>query len=65
MRNKLMTVEVKKYYSSKGFYGIMVCDGDGAIYLRMLEDVRHDKWDEKELKDMSDAGFKLITQRMC
>lgn len=53
MRNKLMTVEVRKYYSSKGFYGIMVCDGDGAIYLRMLEDVRHDKWDEKELKDMS------------
>ena len=54
MRNKLMTVEVKKYYSSKGFYGIMVCDGNGAKYLRMLEDVRHDKWDEKELKDMSD-----------
>ena len=54
MRNKLMTVEVRKYYSAKGFYGIMVCDGDGAIYLRMLEDVRHDKWDEKELKDMSD-----------
>ena len=54
MRNKLMTVEVRKYYSAKGFYGIMVCDGDGAKYLRMLEDVRHDKWDEKELKDMSD-----------
>ena len=54
MRNKLMTVEVRKYYSAKGFYGIMICDGDGAVYLRMLEDVRHDKWDEKELKDMSD-----------
>lgn len=54
MRNKLMTVEVRKYNSSKGFYGIMVCDGEGAKYLRMLEDVRHDKWDVKELKDMSD-----------
>ena len=54
MRNKLMTVEVRKYNSSKGFYGIMVCDGEGAQYLRMLEDVRHDKWDEKELKDMSE-----------
>lgn len=54
MRNKLMTVEVRKYNSSKGFYGIMVCDGEGARYLRMLEDVRHDKWDVKELKDMSD-----------
>lgn len=54
MRNKFMTVEVRKYNSSKGFYGIMVCDGEGARYLRMLEDVRHDKWDVKELKDMSD-----------
>ena len=54
MRNKLMTVEVRKYNTSKGFYGIMVCDGEGARYLRMLEDVRHDKWDVKELKDMSD-----------
>ena len=54
MRNKLMTVEVRKYNSSKGFYGIMVCDGDGAKYLRMLEDGRHDKWDEKELKDLSE-----------
>ncbi len=54
MRNKLMTVEVRKYNSSKGFYGIIVCDGGGAKYLRMLEDGRHDKWDEKELKDMSE-----------
>ncbi len=54
MRNKLMTIEVRKYYSSKGFYGIMVCDGVGAKHLRNLEDVRHDKWDEKELKDMSE-----------
>ena len=54
MRNKLMTVEVRKYNSSKGYYGIMICDGDGAKYLRLLEDVRHDKWDEKELKDMSE-----------
>lgn len=58
MRNKLMTVEVRKYYSSKGFYGIMICDGDGSKYLRMLEDVRHDKWDEKELKDMSEEDKK-------
>jgi len=58
MRNKLMTVEVRKYNSSKGFYGIMVCDGEGAQYLRMLEDVRHDKWDVKELKDMSDEDKK-------
>lgn len=58
MRNKLMTVEVRKYSSSKGFYGIMVCDGEGAKYLRMLEDGRHDKWDVKELKDMSDEDIK-------
>ena len=59
MRNKLMTVEVRKYNSSKGFYGIMVCDGDGAKYLRMLEDGRHDKWDVKELKDMGEEDTKM------
>lgn len=54
MRNKLMTIEVKKYYSYKGFYGVLICDGDGAEYLRMLENVTHDKWEEKEVRDLND-----------
>ena len=58
MRNKLMTIEVKKYYSSKGYYGILICDGDGDEYLRMLENVTHDKWDEKEVRELDEKDKK-------
>lgn len=51
MRNKLMTIEVRKPRGSRGFYGIIICDGCGDNYLRMMEDITHDHWKESELKD--------------
>lgn len=52
MRDTLMAIEVNRYNSSKGYYGIFVCDGEGSDLLRMMENVTHDKWSEKELRDI-------------
>ena len=50
MRDKEMIIEVQRYNSSKGYYGIFSCEGEGNVALRDLENVTHDKWSESELK---------------
>lgn len=50
MRDKEMIIEVQRYNSSKGYYGIFSCEGKGNEGLRDMENVTHDKWSESELK---------------
>lgn len=50
MRDKEMIIEAQRYNSSKGYYGIFSCEGEGNVALRDLENVTHDKWSESELK---------------
>lgn len=49
MRDNSMAIEVKRGKNAKGYYGIVICDGEGSEYLRKMENVTHDKWDEAEL----------------
>lgn len=55
MRDNSMAIEVRRGRNSHGYYGIFVCDGDGSEYLRIMENVTHDKWDESELRDIAKA----------
>jgi hypothetical protein len=52
MRNNSMAIEVKRGRNNNGYYGIFVCDGKGSKYLRIMENVTHDKWDEDELRNV-------------
>lgn len=52
MRNNSMAIEVQRGRNNKGYYGIFVCDGVGSRYLRIMENVTHDKWDEDELRNV-------------
>ena len=52
MRNNSMAIEVQRGRNNKGYYGIFVCDGVGSKYLRIMENVTHDKWDEDELRNV-------------
>ncbi len=51
MRNNSMAIEVQRGRNNKGYYGIFVCDGIGSKYLRIMENVTHDRWDEDELRN--------------
>lgn len=52
MRDKEMAIEVYAPHTRKGYYGIFLCDGDGSEILRKMENVTHDKWEEKQVKDL-------------
>ena len=52
MRNNSMAIEVQRGRNNRGYYGIFVCDGIGSKYLRIMENVTHDKWDEDELRNV-------------
>lgn len=52
MRNNSMAIEVQRGRNNKGYYGVFVCDGVGSKYLRIMENVTHDKWDEEELRNV-------------
>jgi len=52
MRDKEMAIEVYAPRTRKGYYGIFICDGDGSEILRKMENVTHDKWEEKQVKDL-------------
>ena len=52
MRNNSMAIEVKRGRSNNGYFGVFVCDGDGSKFLRIMENVTHDKWDEDELRNV-------------
>ena len=52
MRNNSMAIEVQRGRNNKGYYGIFVCDGIGSKFLRIMENVTHDKWDEDELRNV-------------
>jgi hypothetical protein len=47
-----MAIEVQRGKNNYGYYGIFVCDGKGSKYLRIMENVTHDKWDEDELRNV-------------
>lgn len=53
MRDNNMVVEVKRGRNNKGYYALLLCDGDGSKYLRRMENVTHDKWDLGELRGES------------
>lgn len=55
MRDNSMVIEVKRGRNAKGYYALFYCDGEGSKYLRKLENVTHDKWDESELRDQPKA----------
>lgn len=52
MRDKEMVIQFNRPGTRKGYYGVLVCDGDGSKYLRKIENVTHDKWDKTELKEL-------------
>lgn len=52
MRDKEMVIEIQRPGTRKGYYAVLVCDGDGSRYLRKMENVTHDKWDKNEVKEL-------------
>ena len=52
MRNNSMAIEVKRGRGNNGYFGVFVCDGAGSKFLRIMENVTHDKWDEDELRNV-------------
>lgn len=52
MRNNSMAIEVRRGRGYYGYFGIFVCDGEGSKFLRIMENVTHDKWDEDELRNV-------------
>ncbi len=66
MRNNSMAIEVKRGRNNKGYFGVFICDGIGSKYLRIMENVTHDKWDEDELrnarKETKDIAKKTIRE---
>ena len=55
MRDKEMVIEFYRPGTHKGYYAVLVCDGEGSKYLRKMENVTHDKWDKNEVKDLDSA----------
>lgn len=53
MRDKKMVIEMKTPGTKKGYVGVFVCDGDGSKMLRKMENVTHDKWTTKEVKNLN------------
>lgn len=53
MRDNDMAIEVKRGRRNKGYYGIFLCDGEGSVLLRDMENVTHDKWSKEELDGAS------------
>ena len=57
MRDKEMVIEIRRPGTRKGYYAVLVCDGDGSKWLRKMENVTHEKWDKNEVKEL-DADTK-------
>lgn len=57
MRDKEMVIEFYRPGTRKGYYAVLVCDGEGSKYLRKMENVTHDRWDKNEVKEL-DADTK-------
>lgn len=51
MRNNGMVIEVYRPTTKHGLCGVLICDGEGAKYLRLMENVTHDSWTVAQLKD--------------
>lgn len=60
-RDNGMVIEVRRLDSTKGFCGVLVCDGEGGKYLRLMENVTHDEWSEGQLADASDE-YKILAK---
>lgn len=45
MRDMGMVIEMRRSSTRKGFYGVLVCGGNGGELLRKIENVTHEKWD--------------------
>ena len=54
MRDKEMVIQFYRPGTRKGYYGVLICDGEGSKYLRKMENVTHDKWDRKEVKELDE-----------
>lgn len=52
MRDKEMVIEFYRPGTRKGYYAVLICDGEGSKYLRKMENVTHDKWDKNEVKEL-------------
>lgn len=59
MRDKEMVVEFRRPGTRKGYYGVLICDGEGSKFLRKMENVTHDKWDKNEVKELDYETKKL------
>jgi len=58
MRENGMVIEVYRPSTKKGFCGVVICDGKGAQYLRLMETVTHDSWSIDQLKDANEEDAK-------
>ena len=47
-----MVIEFYRPGTRKGYYAVLICDGEGSKYLRKMENVTHDKWDKNEVKEL-------------
>lgn len=60
MRDKLMTIEVRRSREHRGYLGVIVVDL-GSSELRKIEDVTHDNWDNAELRRLSASDKSAIS----
>lgn len=60
MRDKLMTIEVRRKKEHRGYLGVVVVN-DGSTELRKIEDVTHDNWDNAELRRLSREDKKAVS----
>ena len=59
MRDKEMVIEFRRPGTRKGYYGVLICDGEGSKILRKMENVTHDKWDRNEVKELDSETKRL------
>lgn len=66
MRDKEMIIEFYRPGTRKGYYAVLVCDGEGSKYLRKMENVTHDKWDKNEVKELDaetrEKSYKILKE---
>lgn len=60
MRDKLMTIEVRRGKERQGYRGVVVVN-EGSSELRKIENVTHDKWVNAELRRLSTSEKNAIT----
>ena len=55
MRDMGMAIEMRRSNTRKGYYGVLVCGGNGGKILRKIENVTHEKWDWRPVEKKLDV----------